>query len=204
MGTYHGPKVRLTRRVGAPVAETPKHTNVRRARPPGMHGRRHTRLSLYGEQLMEKRKLSAYYNVRDRQFTRYVQEAQTTNEPSTDALQRILETRLDNVIRRLHWARTIWQAHQMVGHGHFYVNGHKVDRPSYQVEPGDEITVKAGDEAFVRSAIDGTENVDSKIPEWLSVNDDNLTAKVLRLPESGEVRLPFEIDLAKVIELYTR
>jgi len=142
--------------------------------------------------------------VRDRQFTRYVQEAQTASESSTEALQRILETRLDNVIRRLHWARTIWQAHQMVSHGHFYINGRKVDRPSYRVKPGDEITVKAGDEPFVRAAIEGGENVDSKIPEWLSVNNDNLTAKVLRLPEPGEVRLPFEIDLAKVIELYTR
>jgi len=204
MGTYHGPKVRLTRRVGAPIAETPRHTNVRRARPPGMHGRRHARQSLYGEQLMEKRKLSAYYDVRDRQFTRYVQEAQTASESSTEALQRILETRLDNVIRRLHWARTIWQAHQMVSHGHIYINGRKVDRPSCRVEPGDEITVKAGDEAFVRAAIEGGENVESKVPEWLSVNNDNLTARVLRLPEPGEVRLPFEIDLAKVIELYTR
>ena len=204
MGTYHGPKVRLTRRVGAPIAETPKHTNVRRAKPPGMHGRRHARQSLYGEQLTEKRKLSAYYDVRDRQFTRYVQEAQTASESSTEALQRILETRLDNVIRRLHWARTIWQAHQMVSHGHFHIDGRKVDRPSYRVEPGDEITVKASDEAFVRAAIAGGENVDSKVPEWLSVNNDNLTAKVLRLPEPGEVRLPFEIDLAKVIELYTR
>jgi small subunit ribosomal protein S4 len=92
----------------------------------------------------------------------------------------------------------------MVSHGHFYVNGRKVDRASYRVEPGDEITVKAGDETFVRAAIEGGENVESKVPQWLSVNNDNLTAKVLRLPEPGEVRLPFEIDLAKVIELYTR
>ena len=152
MGTYHGPKVRLTRRAGAPVAETPKHTNVRRPTRPGMHARRRTRTSLYGEQLAEKQKLCAYYNIRDRQFTRHIEQAQAKPGSTTDALQQILESRLDNVIRRLRWARTIWQARQMVAHGHFYVNGHKVDIASYQVSPGEEITVKPGSEPFVRAA----------------------------------------------------
>src|SRR4030042_3831189 len=129
MGTYHGPKVRLTRRVGAAIAETPKNTTVRRAKRPGMHGRQRTRPSLYGEQFQEKRKLTAYYDVRDCQFTRYIHRAQTSSEASTTALQRILESRLDNVIRRLHWARTIWQAHQMVGHGHFHLKARQVGRP---------------------------------------------------------------------------
>ncbi len=205
MGTYHGPKVRLTRRVGAPVAETPKHTNVRRPQRPGIHGKkRGGRLSLYGEQLQEKRKLTAYYDVRDRQFTRHIKQAQTATGSSTDALQRILESRLDNVIRRLHWARTIWQAHQLVGHGHFYVNGHKVDIPSYQVKPGDQITIKPGEEESIRAIAATVENVESVVPEWLSVDNEHLTAKVLRLPEPDEVRLPFEIDMTKVIELYTR
>lgn len=204
MGTYHGAKVRLTRRAGAPIAETPKHTNVRRPTRPGMHGRRRARLSLYGEQLAEKQKLCAYYNLRDRQFTRHVEQAQAVPGSTTDALQQILESRLDNVIRRLRWARTIWQARQMVGHGHFYINGHKVDIPSYLVRPGEEITVKPGSEPFVHAALEAAGESEIQVPAWLSVNNEMLKAKVERLPAPEEVRLPFEIDVAKVIEMYTR
>lgn len=204
MGTYHGPKVRLTRRLGAVVSETPKHTNLRRERRPGMHGRGRRRTSLYGERLMEKQKLASYYNIRERQFSRYIKDAQGTPGATTETLHRILETRFDNAIRRLHWARTIWQARQMVSHGHFLINGRKVDFPAYLVKPGDEITVKSGSEPFVHAATEGAADVASTIPEWLSVDSDNLKAKVLRLPEPGEIRLPFEIDLAKVVEMYTR
>jgi small subunit ribosomal protein S4 len=204
MGTYHGPKVRLTRRAGVPIAETPKHVSMRRPTRPGMHGRRRPRRSLYGEQLAEKQKLSDYYNLRDRQFTRHVEQAQAVRGSTTDALQQILESRLDNVIRRLRWARTIWQARQMVSHGHFYINGHKVDIPSYQVRPGEEITVKPGSEPFVRAAIEAAAETEVQVPAWLSVDNETLRAKVERLPAPEEIRLPFEIDVAKVIEMYTR
>jgi small subunit ribosomal protein S4 len=204
MGTYHGPKVRLTRRVGSPIAETPKHTAMRRPTRPGMHSRRRARTSLYGEQLAEKQKLCAYYNIRDRQFTRHVEQAQAVQGSTTDALQQILESRLDNVIRRLRWARTIWQARQMVGHGHFYINGHKVDIPSYQVQPGEEITIKPGSEPFVRAALEAAGESDIQVPGWLSADDAGLRAKVLRIPALEEIRLPFEINVAKVIEMYTR
>ena len=204
MGTYHGPKVRLTRRLGAPVAETAKHTNPRRDRRPGMHGRGRPRESLYGLRLREKQKLASYYNIRERQFARYIAEAQRTPGATTEALHRILETRFDNVIRRLHWARTIWQARQMVSHGHFLIDGRKVDLPAYLVRAGEEITVKSGDEAFVRTAAESAADVASAVPGWLSVDYDTLRAKVLRLPEPGEIRLPFEIDLPKVVEMYTR
>ena len=204
MGTYHGPKVRLTRRLGVSVAETTKHTNVRRERRPGMHSRGRRRSSLYGERLTEKQKLASYYNVCERQFPRYIEEAQKIPGATTDALHRILETRFDNVIRRLHWARTIWQARQMVSHGHFLINGHKVDFPAYEIKAGDLVTVKSGSEEFVRAAIEFSADVASVIPEWLNVDNDNLKARVLRLPEPGEIRLPFEIDLPKVVEMYTR
>jgi len=114
------------------------------------------------------------------------------------------ESRLDNVIRRLRWARTIWQARQMVSYGHFYVNGHKVDIASYQVSPGEEITVKSGSEPFVRAAMESAGEADIQVPPWLAVDNDNLRARVMRLPAPEEIRLPFEIDVAKVIEMYTR
>jgi small subunit ribosomal protein S4 len=204
MGTYHGPKVRLTRRVGVPVAETHKHVNLRREKRPGLHGRRRGRQSLYGEQLNERRKLCSYYNIRERQFTRYVNKAQSAPGSTTDALHRILESRFDNVIRRLRWATTIWQARQMVSHGHFLVNGRKVDRPAYHVRAGDEIAVKSGSESFIRAALEAARQVEIHTPRWLSADTESLRAKVLRLPEPEEIRMPFEIDLAKIIEFYTR
>jgi small subunit ribosomal protein S4 len=177
---------------------------VRRPTRPGMHGRRRSRASLYGEQLAEKQKLCAYYDIRDRQFTHHIEQAQAQPGSTTEALQQILESRLDNVIRRLRWARTIWQARQMVAHGHFYVNGHKVDIASYQVRPGEEITVKPGSEPFVRAALEAAGEAAIQVPPWLSADSDNLRATVLRLPAPAEIRLPFEIDVAKVIEMYTR
>lgn len=204
MGTYHGPKVRLTRRLGSPVAETTKHTNPRRERRPGMHTRARRHSSLYGERLTEKQKLASYYNIRERQFSRYIQEAQNTPGATTTTLHQILETRFDNVVRRAHWARTIWQARQMVSHGHFLINGHKVDFPAYQVKAGDLITVKSGSEDFVRASIEVSNDVASTIPEWLNVNNENLKMAVIRPPAASEIRMPFEIDLAKVVEMYTR
>jgi small subunit ribosomal protein S4 len=204
MGTYHGPKVRLTRRLGSPIAETTKHMNLRRERRPGMHTKGRRRSSLYGERLTEKQKLASYYNIRERQFSRYIQEAQRTHGATTSTLHQILETRFDNVIRRLQWARTIWQARQMVSHGHFRINGHKVDFPACQVKAGDVITIKPGSEEFVRASIEASTDVASTIPQWLNVDNDNLKAAVLRPPEPGEIRLPFEIDLPKVVEMYTR
>jgi small subunit ribosomal protein S4 len=169
-----------------------------------MHTRARRRSSLYGERLTEKQKLAAYYNIRERQFSRYIEEAQKTPGATTDTLHQILETRFDNVIRRLHWARTVWQARQMVSHGHFLINDHKVDLPAYEVKAGDLITVKPGSEPFVRAAMESSVDVASVIPEWLNVDNDNLKARVLRLPQPGEIRLPFDIDLAKVVEMYTR
>jgi small subunit ribosomal protein S4 len=186
------------------MAETSKHTNVKRPKRPGMHTRPRRHTSLYGERLTEKQKLCAYYNIRERQFARYIAEAQATPGASTDVLHQILETRFDNVLRRLHWARTIWQARQMASHGHFLINGRKVDLPAYGVKAGDEITVKPGSEPFVRAAMESVQEAETPLPEWLQADNDNLRAKVLRLPQPGEIRLPFEIDLPKVIELYTR
>jgi len=92
----------------------------------------------------------------------------------------------------------------MVSHGHFHVNGRKVDIPSYQVRPGEEITVKAGSEPFVRAAMESAGEAEIQVPTWLSADNEGLRAKVLRLPAPQEIRLPFEIDVAKVIEMYTR
>src|SRR2546427_2347011 len=125
MARYLGPKVKLSRRVGVPIADVPKHTAKRQLTVPGMHGYRGRRLKDYGIRQNEKQKLRYHYSVLERQFRKYLADAGRAKGNTGEALLRILEQRLDNVIRRLGWARTIWGARQIVNHGHVMVNGRK-------------------------------------------------------------------------------
>ena len=200
MGNYTGPKVRLTRRVGVPIAETSKHLKPRRPNRPGMHGYRRGRPSLHGRQLAEKQKIAFYYNVRDRQLRRYLALARASHQDTTAVFQEVLETRLDNVVRRMGWARTIWQARQAVAHGHFLVNGRKVDRPSFVASPGDIITVKDRSRRFVQDCAETCEG--PLPPEWLAVEENKMEGRVVRKPTPEDVRLPFEIEFGLIIEYY--
>ncbi len=202
MANYCGPKVRLSRRLGEPISDTPKHVNRKKETRPGMHGYRRGRQSLYGLQLAEKQKIAFYYNVSDKQLRRYMKIAARDKRATTIAFQEILESRLDNVIRRLGWARTIWQARQMVTHAHFCVNGHKVDIPSFRTKAADVIAVRPKSESFVRQAAETAEAADP--PAWLVVTEKKLEATVQQLPALEDVRLPFEVEFPKIIEYYTR
>lgn len=202
MGNYSGPKVRLSRSLGVPIAETPKHMRLRRENPPGMHPMRRGRRSLYGRQLSEKQKLASYYNIRDGQLRRYMREAASSRRTTPVVLHEILETRLDNIVRRLGWARTIWQARQMVSHGHFLVNGQKVNKPSYHVSEGDRVTVKESSAKFVRETSETAEfhlNL-----EWLQSAENKFEATITRMPGLEDSRIPFEIDYNLVVEYYSR
>ncbi|MCC7146200.1 MAG: 30S ribosomal protein S4 [Phycisphaeraceae bacterium] len=196
MANYTGPKVKLSRRVGVPIADTPKHTAKRQLNPPGMHGFRGRRLRDYGVRLNEKQKLRYHYNVLERQFRRMAEEASHAKGNTGSVLLRFLEQRLDNVIRRLGWARTIWGARQIVAHGHILVNGRKTDRPSFRVKVGDKITVKEGLHKLVR------ENMESlpghEVPAWLSFDPSTLTASVMADPTPDQV--PFDINMNLIIE----
>ena len=199
MANYTGPKVKLSRRVGVPIADLPKHTTKRQLNPPGMHGFRGRRLRDYGVRLNEKQKLRYHYNVLEKQFRLYMDTAGRTKGNTGEVLMRLLEKRLDNVIRRLGWARSIWAARQLVGHGHILVNGKKVDIPSYQVRVDDEITIKKDNaKNLVR------ENMESlpghETPGWLTFDPSTLTAKVVAVPTSDQV--PFDVNLNLIIEFY--
>lgn len=202
MGNYTGPKVRLSRRLGVPIAETAKHLNPRRPNRPGMHGYRRGRPSLYGRQLAEKQKIACYYNMRDGQLRRYLAMASKSRRDTAAAVQELLETRLDNVVRRLGWARTIWQARQAVTHGHFFVNGRKVNRPSFRVGPGDVVTVRDRSKKFVKDCAETCEG--PLAPEWLSADENKLEGRVVRMPTPEDIRLPFEIEYGLIIEYYGR
>ena len=202
MGNYCGPKVRLTRRVGVPIAETAKHLNPRRPNRPGQHGYRRGRPSLYGRQLAEKQKIAFYYNMRDGQLRTYMSLARHSRRDTKAAFQELLETRLDNVVRRMGWARTIWQARQAVAHGHFQVNGRRVDRPSFRVSDGDVVAVKDRSKQFINDCAEVCEG--PLPPEWLNVDEKKLEGRVVRMPSPEDVRLPFEVEFGLIIEYYGR
>ncbi|MFZ9691112.1 MAG: 30S ribosomal protein S4 [Phycisphaerales bacterium] len=198
MARYLGPKVKLSRRVGVPVADIPKHTAKRQLTPPGMHGFRGKRSKAYGIRKDEKQKLRYHYGVLERQFRRYLAEAGRRPGNTGELLLQLLERRLDNLVRRAGFARTIWASRQMVVHGHVLVNGRKVDRPSYQLSVGDVVTLRAGIHTLAR------ENMESLaghiVPGWIVLDPSELNAKVSATPTSDQI--PFDVNTNLIVELY--
>jgi small subunit ribosomal protein S4 len=172
----------------------------RRSYPPGEHGRGRMRQSEYRQQLREKQKTRRYYQILEKQFRAYYDKASRQEGVTGENLLRLLESRLDNVLVRLGFAASRRQARQLIRHGHWQVNGRRVDIPSYQLRPEDVISIKAGTAAgdTVRRA---TELV-SAVPAWLQADHDALTAKVLRLPERSEILAPVQEQL--IVELYSK
>jgi small subunit ribosomal protein S4 len=200
MARYTGPEVKLSRREGVALTDKAQKYLDRRPYPPGEHGRGRIRQSEYLLQLREKQKMRRFYGVLEKQFRRYYEKASRQPGITGENLLRMLEQRLDNVVYRLGFAATRRQARQLVGHGHFRVNGKKVDIPSYQVRPDDVITVKPGSSAepIIRSA---TELVASVAP-WLQADYDALNGKVLRVPERTEIDTPVSEQL--IVEYYSK
>jgi small subunit ribosomal protein S4 len=172
----------------------------RRAYPPGDHGRGRMKQSEYRLQLREKQKARRFYGVLEGQFRTYYDKASRQPGVTGENLLRLLETRLDNVLVRLGFAASRRQARQLVRHGHWTINGRRVDIPSYQVRPGEVLAFKAGSgaETVVR---DSTEMI-SSVPAWLEADHDSLTAKVLRLPDRDEIVTPVQEQL--IVELYSK
>jgi small subunit ribosomal protein S4 len=172
----------------------------RRSYPPGEHGRGRQKQSEYRLQLREKQKAKRYYGVLERQFARYYEKASRQPGITGENLLTLLECRLDNVLVRLGFATSRRQARQLIRHGHWQINGRRVDIPSYQISPDDVISIKSGTSAepTVRVA---TELI-STVPPWLQADHDSLTAKVLRLPERDEIDAPVSEQL--IVELYSK
>ena len=200
MARYTGPMVKLSRREGIALTDKCQKYLDRRPYPPGEHGRGRIRQSEYLLQLREKQKTRRFYGVLEKQFRRYYQKASRQPGITGENLLRMLEQRLDNVVYRLGFAATRRQARQLVTHGHFRVNGAKVNIPSYQVRPDDVITVKPGSNAepIIRAA---TELVASVAP-WLQADYDALNGKVLKVPERSEIDTPVSEQL--IVEYYSK
>jgi small subunit ribosomal protein S4 len=198
MARYLGPKVKLSRRVGVPVADVPKHTAKRQLTPPGVHGFRGRRPKDYGIRLNEKQKLRHHYSVLEKQFRRYVAEASRRKGNTGENLLVLLEQRLDNVVRRAGVVRTIWAARQMVVHGHVLVNGKKVDRPSYQIQPGDVVSLRDRIHELARGNMESMAG--HIVPGWMNVTPADLTIKILSAPTSDQI--PFDVNTNLIVEFY--
>lgn len=169
---------------------------------PGQHGRRPTRLSDYKVRLLEKQRLRAQYGLREAQFRAVVDRAQRRPEPTGQALLTMLETRLDAIVLRAGFARTIWQARQHVSHGHIRVDGAKVDRPSYQVRPGQVVEVAEKAKQMVPFQIAAAGEHAERIPPYLEVDRSQLRARLIRLPKRSEI--PVLCNETLVVEFYAR
>ena len=179
---------------------TDKCAIERRNYPPGDHGRGRSRQSEYRLQLREKQKARRYYGVLEKQFRNYYAKASGQAGVTGENLLRMLETRFDNVLVRLGFAASRRQARQMIRHGHWSVNGKRVDIPSYQLRADDVITMKTG--SPVETAVRDATELTSAVPAWLVADHDGLTAKVLRHPERPEITTPVQEQL--IVELYSK
>ena len=179
---------------------TDKCAVERRNYPPGDHGRGRMRQSEYRVQLREKQKTRRYYGVLEKQFRSYYDKASRQEGVTGENLLRLLESRFDNVLVRLGFAGSRRQARQMIRHGHWSINGRRVDIPSYQLRPDDVITMRPG--APVEPVIRDATELTSAVPAWLQALGRGLTAKVLRLPERAEITTPVQEQL--IVELYSK
>ncbi|MGI9186326.1 MAG: 30S ribosomal protein S4 [Gaiellales bacterium] len=206
MARVTDPKCRQCRREGVKLflkgerCLTEKCAVERRSYPPGQHGRGRIKQSEYLLQLREKQKARRYYGVLEKQFRNYYEKASRRQGITGEELLRLLEMRLDNVVYRLGFAASRAQARQLVRHGHFHVNGRRVNIPSYQVRADDIVSLRPGaaGEAAVRSATDLT----ASVANWLQADHDNLTGKVLRMPDRDEIDTPVQEQL--IVELYSK
>ena len=209
MARYTGAVCRLCRREGQKLflkgdrCYTDKCALERRAYAPGMHGNaRNKKLSEYGVQLREKQKARRYYGVLESQFAEYFEMASKRKGVTGENLLAILESRLDNVVYRLGFAMSRAEARQLVRHGHFTVDGKKVNIPSYLVSVGQTIELKDSSRSLDKFKGSLEANGSRVIPKWLDMDKNNNVAKVVAVPQREDIDLPIEEHL--IVELYSK
>jgi small subunit ribosomal protein S4 len=201
MARYTGPVTRKSRRFKVDLVGGDRSFE-RRPYPPGQHGRGRIKESEYLLQLQEKQKARYTYGVLERQFRRYYEQAARTKGKTGEALLQLLESRLDNVVYRAGLARTRRQARQLVSHGHFVVNGKKVNVPSFQVSKFDIIDVKPKSLNTLPFVAAKESFGDRPIPGWLQVVQSNLRILVHQLPERAQIDVPVQEQL--IVEFYSK
>lgn len=208
MARYTGPDCRLCRREGSKLflkgdrCYSDKCAMERKAYAPGEAGKKRVKESEYRMQLREKQKTKRLYGLLEKQFHHYYEMASRQQGVTGENLLRILESRLDNVVYRFGFAKSRAEARQQVRHGHIYVNGRRVNIPSYRVRPGDLVSVapKARDMLVIKSALISNERV--TVPAWLEVDIEKLQGSVLSLPQRDQIDSDIREQL--IVELYSK
>lgn len=199
MGRYTGPKDRLSRREGVNLmlkgARSESGKVERRMFPPGMHNWRKGRTSDYGVRLREKQKVKRYYGIRDRQFMNLYHQAERERGNTGELLLQMLERRLDNIVHKLGFAPSRCAARQMVVHGHIYVNGRRVNIPSYRADVGDQISLKPSDRSKNMAKRNLEDLGEPRVQNWLKLDGTALTGEIVSLPTREDVMIPVEENL---------
>lgn len=208
MARYTEAVCRLCRREGQKLflkgdkCYTQKCAMECRPYPPGQHGQGRSKTSEYGMQQREKQKARRYYGVLENQFRKYFEMASKRQGQTGENLLSILESRLDNTIYRLGFAMSRAEARQLVGHGHFTVNGKKVNIPSFLVKPGMVISLKESSRSLEKIKGNVEANAFRQPPKWLEYDANNMVAKVVAAPAKEDIDLPIEEHL--IVELYSK
>lgn len=208
MSRYTGAVCKLCRREGKKLflkgerCYTGKYSVERRAYAPGQHGQSRKKTSEYGLQLRAKQQARRFYGIQEGQFHKYFLMAERKSGVTGENLLRICESRLDNVVYLLGWANSRAEARQLAQHGHFRVNGRKVDIPSYLLKAGDVVSVKdkSLDSEKFKAVIDANEA--RPVPTWLERDNSQNTGKVVNLPERDQIEAPVEEHL--IVEFYSK
>lgn len=202
MAKYRGPKHKLCRRLGSCIWGSPKCPSNRRPYAPGQHGQSsRKKLSVYGQQLQDKQKIRTHYGLLERQMRLTFERAQRMGGVTGTNLLMLLESRLDSIVYRLGFARTMQQGRQLVVHGHILVNGKKVDRPSFQVKPGMAVSIREGSRK-VPGILEGVENLPAFMPEYLDRAAKSFEGRMTATPNLETI--PFKADTQGVIGFYSR
>ena len=208
MARYNAAVCRLCRREGAKLylkgsrCYTKKCSFERRPSPPGQHAVRRRKVGEYGLQLREKQKVRRVYGMLERQFRNYYRSASTQSGVTGEELLRSLELRLDNVMYRMGFATSRAQARQLVGHGHFAVNGRPTNIPSFQLKLGDRIEVREGRRSREPFKLAKETLKNHQAPEWLSIDAASLSGTVVESPRRDQ--MPLDLNEQLVVEYYSR
>lgn len=208
MARYTGAVCRLCRREGQKLflkgerCYSDKCSVALRGYAPGQHGQGRKKSSEYGMQLRAKQTARRFYGVQENQFHHYFEIAERKQGITGDNLLRILESRLDNVVYRVGFASSRAEARQLVGHGHFEVNGERVDIASYLLKAGDVVSIceKSRGSEKIKAVVEA--NSARPVPQWIDVNRDQLTAKVIALPTRDQIEAP--VDEQLIVEFYSK
>lgn len=199
MSRYTGPTWKVSRRLGYSISDTGVELK-KRPYAPGQHGKHRSKMSEYGVQLQEKQRVRFTYGVSEKQFKKIFDLSAKMKGKRGDNFLVLLETRLDNLVYRLGFAKTRKQARQLVCHGHITVDGKKLDIPSYLVKPGQEISLKESSRSLL--VVKDSLSYRNNLKDYLSLNEDTLVGKLERMPERNEFLQDIQENL--IVEFYNR